>query len=121
MTITLRTPSELSGPVYGHYHVRIVNDLIRRHARKMLGKGIVVTERVLDDNGRPVRNSSMELWQANDVDRYAHREDWHPRRLAPNFSGAGRRVTDLSGYRFVAVKLGTYPWDNYEKAAAFGY
>jgi protocatechuate 3,4-dioxygenase beta subunit len=43
--------------------------------------------------------------------------DQHPAPLDPNFTGAGRCVTDARGeFRFVTVKPGAYPWRNHENA-----
>ena len=43
--------------------------------------------------------------------------DQHPAPLDPNFSGAGRCLTDDDGdYRFVTVKPGAYPWGNHPNA-----
>ena len=40
-----------------------------------------------------------------------------PAPLDPNFSGAGRSLTDDDGhYRFVTIKPGSYPWGNHENA-----
>jgi protocatechuate 3,4-dioxygenase beta subunit len=72
---------------------------------------------VLDGDGRPVRNSLIEVWQANAAGRYIHQGDRHPAPLDPNFSGAGRCLTDDEGrYRFVTVKPGAYPWKNHDNA-----
>ena len=39
------------------------------------------------------------------------RVDQHPAPLDPNFTGAGRCMTDSEGrYRFVTIKPGAYPW-----------
>ncbi len=73
--------------------------------------------RVLDGDGRPVPNTLVEVWQANAAGRYAHDLDRHPAPLDPNFSGAGRCLTDADGrYRFVTVKPGAYPWKNHHNA-----
>ena len=46
-----------------------------------------------------------------------HRVDQHPAPLDPNFTGAGRCLTDDEGrYRFVTIKPGAYPWGNHENA-----
>jgi protocatechuate 3,4-dioxygenase beta subunit len=43
--------------------------------------------------------------------------DNHPAPLDPNFSGAGRCMTDSEGrYRFVTIKPGAYPWRNHPNA-----
>jgi protocatechuate 3,4-dioxygenase beta subunit len=57
------------------------------------------------------------VWQANSAGRYVHKNDRHPAPLDPNFTGAGRCLTDDEGrYRFVTVKPGAYPWLNHENA-----
>jgi protocatechuate 3,4-dioxygenase beta subunit len=110
--------SELTGPVYGHESVGgLDHDLTRQHAGDPLGERIIVTGRVLDGDGRPVRNTLIEIWQANAAGRYVHWVDQHPAPLDPNFTGAGRCVTDDDGaYRFVTVKPGAYPWKNHDNA-----
>ena len=110
--------SELTGPVFGDGQLGpLDNDLTRQHAGQPLGQRIIVTGRVLDSNGRPVRNTLVEVWQANAAGRYAHAGDQHPAPLDPNFSGAGRCLTDDEGrYRFVTIKPGAYPWKNHPNA-----
>jgi protocatechuate 3,4-dioxygenase beta subunit len=112
------TLSELTGPIFGYDKIGPVdNDLTRQHSGEPLGERIVVEGRVIDDDGRPVPHTLVELWQANAAGRYAHRIDQHPAPLDPNFTGAGRAVTDAEGrYRFVTVKPGAYPWRNHHNA-----
>jgi protocatechuate 3,4-dioxygenase beta subunit len=82
-----------------------------------LGEKIVVTGRVLDEDGQPVRNSLLEVWQCNAAGRYWHKKDQHDAPLDPNFHGIGKMLTDDDGrYRFVTIKPGPYPWGNHEKA-----
>jgi Protocatechuate 3,4-dioxygenase beta subunit len=72
---------------------------------------------VLDVDGRPLRRTLVEIWQANAGGRYRHEVDQHPAPLDPNFQGAGRCLTDDAGrYRFITVKPGSYPWGNHENA-----
>ena len=79
-----------------------------------LGERIVVAGRVLDADGKPVRRSLVEIWQANASGRYHHPVDTHDAPLDPNFHGMGRALTDDDGwYRFVTVKPGAYPWQNH--------
>ena len=112
------TLSEVTGPVYGHEHVaELDHDLTRRHSGEPLGERIILHGRVLDGDGRPVRNTLIELWQANAAGRYRHDADRHPAPLDPNFSGGGRTVTDDDGrYRFITLKPGAYPWRNHDNA-----
>jgi protocatechuate 3,4-dioxygenase, beta subunit len=112
------TMTELTGPVYGHNHVlESESDLTRQHAGEPLGERIIVSGRVLDEDGRPVPNTLLEIWQCNAAGRYIHVRDQHPAPHDPNFTGAGRVVTDAQGrYRFTTVKPGAYPWRNHPNA-----
>src|SRR5918997_192033 len=89
------TPTEVTGPVYGQEPVGpLDHDLTRQHRGEPLGERIIVTGRVLDGDERPVRDSLVEIWQANAAGRYVHQGDRHPAPLDPNFTGAGRCLTD---------------------------
>lgn len=110
--------SEVTGPVYGHSRIAPVDaDLTRQHAGEPIGERIVVSGRVLDESGRAVPHTLVEIWQCNAAGRYIHAKDQHPAPLDPNFTGAGRLVTDANGeYRFVSIKPGAYPWRNHVNA-----
>jgi protocatechuate 3,4-dioxygenase, beta subunit len=118
LVIIPHTMSELTGPVYPYGHIDSTdNDLTRQHAGEPLGERIIVQGRVLDEDGRPIPKTLVEVWQANAAGRYAHRVDAHPAPLDPNFSGAGRTLTDDEGrYRFVTIRPGAYPWRNHDNA-----
>jgi len=109
---------DLESPVYGHVDLgELDNDLTRQHEGEPQGERIIVTGRLLEEDGRPVRNALVEIWQANAGGRYRHEGDQHPAPLDPNFSGAGRTITDRDGrYEFVTVKPGAYPWQNHPNA-----
>ena len=114
-------PDELEDPTvpaYGHAPVgELDHDLTRQHDGEPLGERIVLTGRVLERDGRPVPDTLVEVWQANAAGRYRHADDQHPAPLDPNFTGAGRCLTDDEGrYRFVTVRPGAYPWRNHENA-----
>jgi protocatechuate 3,4-dioxygenase, beta subunit len=112
------TLSEVTGPVYGHSRIGPLDaDLTRQHAGEPLGERIIVSGRVLDETGRPVPGTLLEVWQCNAAGRYTHPRDQHPAPLDPNFTGAGRVLTDEDGaYRFVTIKPGAYPWKNHPNA-----
>jgi protocatechuate 3,4-dioxygenase beta subunit len=112
------TLSETTGPVFGHASLRPGDsDLTRQHQGEPLGERIIVSGRVLDEDGRPVPHTLIEIWQANAAGRYIHVRDQHPAPLDPNFTGAGRALTDEQGrYRFVTIKPGAYPWRNHHNA-----
>ena len=107
-------------PVYGADDLGVLDADLTRNAAKNgepLGERIIVTGRVLDEGGRPVRNTLVEVWQANAAGRYVHKADQHDAPLDPNFLGAGRCLTDDEGrYRFMTIKPGAYPWGNHPNA-----
>jgi protocatechuate 3,4-dioxygenase beta subunit len=113
-----QTMTELTGPVLGSDRVGPQDaDLTTQHPGEPLGQRIIVHGRVTDSDGRPIRNALIEVWQANAAGRYFHDVDRHPAPLDPNFSGAGRCLTDQDGrYRFVTIKPGAYPWKNSNNA-----
>jgi protocatechuate 3,4-dioxygenase beta subunit len=112
------TLSEITGPVYGYDSIAETDsDLTRQHVGEPLGERIILTGSVLDDRGRPVPHTLVEIWQANAAGRYCHQTDDHPAPLDPNFTGAGRILTDANGrYQFVTIKPGAYPWSNHDNA-----
>jgi protocatechuate 3,4-dioxygenase beta subunit len=118
LVIIPHTLSELTGPAFPYGRIEATdNDLTRQHAGEPLGERIVVEGRVLDEDGRPIPRTLVEVWQANAAGRYAHRVDGHAAPLDPNFSGAGRTLTDEHGrYRFVTIRPGAYPWRNHDNA-----
>ena len=118
LVIVPETLSELTGPAFGDGDVgELDHDLTRQHDGEPLGERIIVSGRVTDRDGRPVRSALIEIWQANAAGRYIHDGDQHPAPLDPNFTGAGRCLTDDDGvYRFVTVKPGAYPWRNHDNA-----
>src|SRR5262245_15311247 len=109
---------DLASPLYGCLPIgETDNDLTRQHPGAPLGERIIVSGRVLDEDGRAVTGALLEIWQANAAGRYRHPADEHPAPIDPNFTGAGRTVTDNEGrYRFVTIKPGAYPWRNHPNA-----
>ncbi len=118
LVVLPNTLTERTGPVFGHSIIRERdNDLTTQHAADPIGERIFVHGRVLDEDGRPVRGALVEVWQANAAGRYFHKVDDHDAPLDPNFTGAGRTLTDENGYYwFKTVKPGPYPWGNHYNA-----
>ncbi len=110
--------SEMTGPVFGHDRIKDTDhDLTRQHAGEPLGERIIVAGRVIDEDGRPVPHTLVEVWQANAAGRYQHKRDTHDAPLDPNFTGTGRTMTDAHGnYRFLTIRPGAYPWRNHPNA-----
>ncbi|MFN8525386.1 MAG: protocatechuate 3,4-dioxygenase subunit beta [Chloroflexota bacterium] len=114
------TISELTGPGPHYSSVeRIDADLTKNAGTggEAIGERIIVTGRILDDQGGPIPNTLVEVWQTNAAGRYAHRNDQHHAPLDPHFLGMGRCLTDVNGvYRFTSIRPGAYPWKNHENA-----
>lgn len=115
LIVVPQTLSEITGPAFGGAFVKQGdNDLTRIASADAIGERIIVSGRVLDENGRPVPDALIEIWQANAAGRYLHKRDQHDAPLDPNFSGEGRTVTDAQGrYQFKTIKPGAYPWGNH--------
>jgi protocatechuate 3,4-dioxygenase beta subunit len=112
------TLSEVTGPVFaGGWAGADCADLTKEGKREPIGERIIVAGRVLDENGRPVPGTLVELWQANAAGRYRHEADQHNAPLDENFLGKGQVVTGADGsYRFLTIKPGAYPWRNAHNA-----
>src|SRR2546421_12561760 len=112
------TLTEVTGPSFGKEAIDAkACDLTRQHAGEPVGQRIIVGGRVLEQNGRPVPHTLIEIWQANAAGRYLHKVDQHDAPLDPNFTGCGHALTDGEGrYRFVTIRPGAYPWRNHHNA-----
>jgi len=118
LTLLPQRLTEVTGPLLGEGRLgELDHDLTRQHAGEPLGQRIIVHGRVRDGDGRPVAGTLVEIWQPNAAGRYRHPVDNWAAPLDPNFTGAGRTVTDGDGrYRFITVKPGAYPWRNHHNA-----
>jgi protocatechuate 3,4-dioxygenase, beta subunit len=110
--------AELVAPVFGHTDINPLEaDLTIQDGGEPIGERIRVQGRVIDGDGRPVRNQLVEIWQANAAGRYIHKRDQHQAPIDPNFTGVGRCLTDSDGnYGFTTIKPGPYPWRNHLNA-----
>ena len=113
------TLSERTGPVFASTPITEADrDLTKQGAGgEPIGQRMIVEGRVVDDNGKPLANTLIEVWQTNAAGRYTHKLDDFPAPLDPNFKGHGRMLTDENGrYRFLTIKPGAYPWGNHPNA-----
>lgn len=112
--------SEITGPLFSDIRLDPGENDLSRNAdtgREAIGERMIVVGKVMDEDERPVPNSVIEIWQANAAGRYQHPVDQHNAPLDPNFTGAGRCVTNDRGeYRFLTIKPGAYPWLNHANA-----
>ncbi|MBC7800853.1 MAG: protocatechuate 3,4-dioxygenase subunit beta [Gemmatimonadaceae bacterium] len=108
--------SEVTGPQFTPDELGpLDNDLILNYAQgsEPIGERTIIHGQVRDENGQPVPNTLVEVWQANAGGRYRHRNDTYLAPIDPNFGGCGRMLTDNEGrYVFRTVKPGAYPFRN---------
>jgi protocatechuate 3,4-dioxygenase beta subunit len=111
------TVTEVTGPRFTARHFPPCDDLAKVDGHEAMGERIIVAGKVLDEDGRPVPETMIEIWQANSAGRYHHERDQHDAPLDPHFRGVGRVFTDREGnYRFKSIKPGAYPWRNHHNA-----
>jgi protocatechuate 3,4-dioxygenase beta subunit len=112
-----QTVTELNGPRFSPEQFPPTDNIAVNNGKEALGERIIVAGHVRDEDGRPVANTMVEIWQANAAGRYNHDRDQHDAPLDPDFAGIGRVFTDETGaYRFITIKPGSYPWGNHYNA-----
>ncbi len=112
-TMTSVTPPQTLGPFYP---IAAQSDkdadltLFGNSTTLALGEIVTVEGRVLGDDGKPIVDAVVDIWQANAAGRYAHEADTSVAPLDANFQGWAILKTDVDGrYRFKTVRPGAYP------------
>lgn len=107
------TPKETAGPFYPVYPQADQDfDLTRIEGRSEQAQGeiIIIEGQVIDTQGNPVTDTTVDLWQANAAGRYHHPHDRNPAPLDPNFQGWAIVLSGKRGaFRFKTVMPGPYP------------
>src|SRR5256885_15314282 len=123
LVVVPHTISEITGPIFDAESLAAKKiaaqglDLTRAGGGEALGERVIVSGRGLDEDGRAVAHTLVEIWQANAAGRYRHKWDQHDVPLDPPFVGAGHVLTDAEGrYRFVTIRPSAYPWRNHNNA-----
>jgi protocatechuate 3,4-dioxygenase beta subunit len=112
-----QTVTELTGPQFRSERFPPTENIAVNNGKEAFGERIIVQGKVLDEDGRPVPHTMVEIWQANAAGRYNLPRDTHDAPLDPDFRGIGRVFTDETGaYRFITIKPGAYPWGNHHNA-----
>jgi protocatechuate 3,4-dioxygenase beta subunit len=85
-------------------------DLNHQHPGAPIGQRIILFGRVIDSTGKPVPHTLIETWQVNGAGRYDDAADPAFFPLDPNFTGAGRAITDEDGsFEFLTLRPAAYP------------
>jgi protocatechuate 3,4-dioxygenase beta subunit len=105
------TPEQARGPFFPLSEPALTADLTRMPGRSGRARGQVINVmgQVLNLSGEPVRNATIEVWQANSYGRYRDPRDTNPSPLDPNFAGSALLASDGEGiYRFMTIKPAAY-------------
>lgn len=109
----LRTPAQTEGPFYpDKLPLDTDNDLIVINDGLTPGVGEItyVSGKVLDKNGKPIKNAAVEIWQCDHGGAYLHSRTGNADKKDSNFQGFGRFVTGSAGeYLFRTIKPVPYP------------
>ena len=107
------TPAEIEGPFYPVLAQKDKDfDLthIQGQPGAARGRVIVIHGRILDTEGRPVEDVTVDLWQANAAGRYRHLHDANKAPLDANFQGWAIVPSGKDGrFRFKTIYPGSYP------------
>jgi protocatechuate 3,4-dioxygenase beta subunit len=116
--VRVLTPSQTLGPFFSPALIRPGDDDLAcatPGGARAQGIPIIVSGKVTDEDGRPVRKALIEVWQANKWGKYEHPDDITDAPVDPNLKAFGRMLTaDDGSYRFTSIKPGAYPNPGYD-------
>lgn len=109
------TPPQIEGPFYPYnLPAEVDADLVRLGTddAPALGQVVHLSGTVRGAGGRPYRNATVELWQADARGKYRHPEDTAGPARDARFQGYGRTTTDEAGaFRFRTIRPPAYLMD----------
>ncbi len=107
------TPKEIEGPFYPVIAQKDKDfDLTKVEGKDGVAQGriIEIVGQVLDEQGEPIADATVDLWQANAAGRYRHPHDPNQAPLDEHFQGWAIVPSGKNGgFRFKTVFPGTYP------------
>lgn len=107
------TPRQAAGPFYPqNLPLDDDNNLTEVAGKAGKAKGVIsdLSGRIMDINGRPLRNLRIEIWQCDANGRYRHPRENGSSPLDKNFQGHGFTITNTEGlYRFRTIRPVPYP------------
>lgn len=102
------TPRQSAGPFYPvTLPLDDDNNLTEVAGQNGRAKGIIsdLSGRIVDINGKPLREMRIEIWQCDANGRYRHPRETGSQPIDENFQGHGLSVTDAQGgYRFRTIR-----------------
>lgn len=108
-----------TGPFFpGRYVDPGSNDLTALEGRPARGEIIEIHGRVTQEDGAPLENLIVEIWQADGNGIFRHPGDPRAGEGDPNFFGWGRSATNKEGrYRFRTIRPGRYALSAHARAS----
>lgn len=108
MTRAIPTGEATIGPFFPPRYVDAgANDLRTFEGRQARGEAIEIHGVVQQEDGAPLENLIVEIWQADAAGIYRHPADPRHAQADPAFLGWGRAATDARGrYRFKTIRPG---------------
>ena len=107
------TPPQSAGPFYPvDPPLDDDNDLTRVQGQAGVARGEIteLSGHLRDVNGRPLRDTRIEIWQCDANGRYRHPRERGETAIDAAFQGFGHTLTDAAGrYRFRTIKPVPYP------------
>lgn len=105
----LPSPFCTIGPYFPYDFVDGLEDLTHFNGIAAQGRPISISGRLLEQGGKPTRNSILEIWQPDANGIFRHPLDPCHAQADPGFRGWGRARTDAQGnYGFRTVLPGSY-------------
>lgn len=100
------------GPFFPYDFVDGLEDLTHFNGAVAQGRHISISGRVLEEGGRPTKNTILEIWQPDAGGIFRHPLDPRCAQSDAGFRGWGRTRTDAQGsYRLRTVLPGSYTED----------
>ena len=111
-----RTPRQTPGPFFpDRLPLDTDNDLliINDSIKPSVGQVTHLSGKILTENGSPLRNALVEVWQVDNEGSYLHSRGANPQngnKRDANFQGYGKFLTSSTGeYYFRTIKPVSYP------------
>ncbi|MFN7341721.1 MAG: protocatechuate 3,4-dioxygenase, partial [bacterium] len=109
----VKTPKQIEGPFYPKVAQKDKDfDLTKIEGQEgtAAGKVVIISGAILNTDGTPVEDATVDLWQANAAGRYNHPSDKNEAPLDPNFQGWAIVPSGKNGeFKFKTVVPGSYP------------
>ena len=97
------------GPFFPVEFGQGANDLTAFGGKPARGEVFEIAGRVTQEDGAPLFNLVLEIWQADANGIFSYPTDPRHPQADPNFHGWGRAATDAQGdFRFLTIRPGAY-------------